>query len=80
MTFEKPLDRITIEPDKMGGEPCIRSLRITVRNVLAYLVTYPDRSELLRAFPELEEEDIRQALLFASAGLKDFMVPLRIAS
>jgi uncharacterized protein (DUF433 family) len=80
MTFEKPLDRITVDPGKMGGEPCIRGLRITVRNVLAYLVTYPSRAELLEAFPDLEEEDIRQALFFASASMKDFMVPLRIAS
>jgi uncharacterized protein (DUF433 family) len=80
MTFEKPLDRITVDSEKMGGEPCVRGLRITVRNVLAYLATYKNREELFDAFPELEEEDIRQALLFASASLKDFMVPLRIAS
>ena len=80
MTFEKPFDRITVEPDQMGGEPCIRGMRITVRNVLAYLATYANRAELFDAFPDLEEEDVRQALNFASAGLKDFMVPLQIAS
>jgi uncharacterized protein (DUF433 family) len=65
MTFEKPFDRITVEPDKMGGEPCIRGMRITVRNVLSYLASYTSRAELFDAFPDLEEEDLRQALAFA---------------
>jgi uncharacterized protein (DUF433 family) len=80
MTFEKPFDRITVEQGKMGGEPCIRGMRITVRNVLTYLATYTSRAELFDAFPDLEEEDIQQALMFASASMKDFLVPLRIAS
>ena len=61
-------DRITIDPDRMNGQPCIRNLRLTVRRVLECLVLYPDRAELQREYPELEEEDIRQALAYASAA------------
>jgi uncharacterized protein (DUF433 family) len=50
----------------MNGEPCIRDLRLTVRRVLGALTTYPDRDELKREYPELEDEDIRQALTFAA--------------
>ena len=59
-------DRITINPQRMNGQPCIRDLRLTVRRVLEALVIYPDRAELRREYPELEEEDIRQALAFAA--------------
>ena len=48
------LDRITIDPAKMNGEPCIRGLRLTVRRVLEALATYPDREELKREYPELQ--------------------------
>ena len=74
------LDRITIEPGKMNGQPCIRGLRITVKRVLLALATYQDREELRRAYPDLEEEDIRQALAYAAANLEDQIeepVPLR---
>jgi uncharacterized protein (DUF433 family) len=60
------MDRITIDIDRMNGEPCIRGLRLTVRRVLEALATYPDRAELKREYPELEDEDIRQALTFAA--------------
>ena len=56
-TFE----RITTDAARMNGEPCIRNLRITVRRVLEALALYPDRAELKREYPEIEEEDIRQA-------------------
>jgi len=80
MTFDKPFDRITVEPDKMGGKPCIRGYRFTVQNVLGYLVTYPTRAEFFAEFPFLEDEDLNQALAFAAASLDDFMVPLDLAS
>jgi uncharacterized protein (DUF433 family) len=63
------LDRITSHPNRMNGQPCIRNLRLTVRRVIELLATYPDRAELHQEFPELEDEDIRQALIFASALL-----------
>jgi uncharacterized protein (DUF433 family) len=64
------LDRITIDPAKMNGEPCIRGLRLTVRRVLEALATYPDREELKREYPELQDEDIRQAVIWGSDRAK----------
>jgi len=61
---------------RMNGEPCIRDLRLTVRRVLEALAVYPDRSELKREYPELEDEDIRQALAFAAAMVDDKVLPL----
>jgi len=69
MNLRPPFDRITIEPDKMGGAPCIRNMRITVRRVLDILATYTERKELFEEFPDLEEEDLRQALAFAAAAV-----------
>ena len=70
------LDRITSNSNRMNGQPCIRDLRLTVRRVLELLATYPDHQELFQEFPELEEEDIRQALIFASSYLDDRIVGL----
>lgn len=53
-------DRITINPAQMNGQPCIRGMRLTVRRVIDLVATYTDREELLREYPELEDEDIRQ--------------------
>ncbi|NDJ19051.1 MULTISPECIES: DUF433 domain-containing protein [Cyanophyceae] len=70
------LDRITSNPNRMNGQPCIRNLRLTVRRVIELLATYPDREELHQEFPELEDEDIRQALIFASSYLDDRIIEL----
>jgi uncharacterized protein (DUF433 family) len=70
------LDRITTDPARLNGEPCIRNLRLTVRRVLQAIATYPDRNELKREYPELEDEDIRQALIFAATYLDDKILPL----
>ncbi|MGV0029168.1 DUF433 domain-containing protein [Phormidesmis priestleyi] len=70
------LERITSNPKRMNGQPCIRNLRLTVRRVIELLATYPDREELCREFPELEDEDIRQALIFASSYLDDRIIEL----
>lgn len=67
MNLKPPFDRITIEHGKMGGHPCIRGMRITVRRVLEILATYEDRRELFRDYPDLEEDDLRQVLGFAAA-------------
>jgi uncharacterized protein (DUF433 family) len=72
------LNRITIDPARMNGEPCIRNLRLTVRRVLEALATYPDRIELRREYPELDDEDIRQALAFAASLLDDKVLPLPV--
>ncbi|HXX66110.1 MAG TPA: DUF433 domain-containing protein [Polyangiaceae bacterium] len=62
-------DRITWDPHRMNGQLCVRDLRLTVRRVLEALATYPDRAELLREYPELEPEDIRQVLAYAATAL-----------
>jgi uncharacterized protein (DUF433 family) len=64
-------DRITWNAKEINGQPCIRGMRLTVRRVVAAVAAYPDRQELLRNYPDLEEEDIRQALEFAAANLTD---------
>ena len=74
-----PFDRITCNPAKMNGQPCIRDLRLTVRRVLEAIAMYPDREELGREYPELEDEDIRQALEYAAATLDDKTLPLTAA-
>ena len=60
------LDRITIEPGKRSGKPCIRSLRMTVSDVLGYLASGMSEDDLLRDFPDLTREDIRACLAFAA--------------
>jgi uncharacterized protein (DUF433 family) len=69
-------DRITCDPRRLNGQPCIRDLRLTVRRVLQAVATYPDREELRREYPELEDENIRQALEYAAANLDDKTLPL----
>lgn len=70
-------DRITSNPDVLDGQPCIRGLRLTVRRLLEAIATYPNRTELHAEYPEIEEEDIRQALEYAAANLDDRVVELR---
>ena len=70
------LDRITSNPARMNGQPSIRDLRLTVRRVVELLAIYPDRAELRREYPELDDEDIRQALLYAATYLDDRVVEL----
>jgi uncharacterized protein (DUF433 family) len=72
MTF----DRITSNPARMNGQPCIRDMRITVRRVVEAAAMYTDRGELRREYPELEDEDVRQALLFAATCLDDRVIDL----
>jgi uncharacterized protein (DUF433 family) len=59
-------DYITIEPDKRGGKPCIRGMRITVYDVLDYLASDMTEAEILEDFPDLTREDIRACLAFAA--------------
>lgn len=68
------LDRITVNGARMNGQPCIRNLRLTVRRLVELVALYPDRRELFREYPELEEEDIRQALMYAAANLDDRVI------
>lgn len=68
--------RMTIDPNRMNGQPCIRGMRLTVRRVLEALALYKDRDELRREYPELKDADIRQALAFAAAQLEDKVLDL----
>jgi uncharacterized protein (DUF433 family) len=70
------LDRITSEPNKLGGKPCIRGMRIRVSDVLGLLARGLTPDEVLRQFPDLESDDIRAALEFAARELER---PLRAA-
>jgi len=72
-------DRITIDPNLMGGQPCVRNMRLPVRRVLQAIATYPDRRELFREYPELEEEDVKQVLEFAAANLCDESADFQVA-
>lgn len=74
MTFE----RITINPDKMGGVPCIRDLRMPVATVVNMVATGMTTGEILEDFPDLEEADIKEALFYAAQALRERQIPLLI--
>ena len=60
------LNRITLDPDVMGGKPCIRGLRVTVGTVLGLLAAGHSEDEILAAYPYLEREDLRASLAYAT--------------
>ena len=69
-------DRITCNPNILNGRPTIRGMRLSVRRVVEALAVYPDWDDLRREYPELEPEDIRQALEFAARNLDENVQPL----
>lgn len=66
---------ITIDPDRRGGKPCVRDLRITVYDVLEYLAAGMSTQEIIDDFPDLREEDIRACLAFAADRERRLMGP-----
>jgi uncharacterized protein (DUF433 family) len=70
-------ERITIEPDKMDGQPCIRGLRFPVVTVLRMIAGGMSTEEILREHPDLEAADIPAALNYAAAALAEHYYPLR---
>lgn len=66
------LERITHDPDVMGGKPCIRGTRVTVGTILGLLASGHGEEDILKAYPYLEAEDIREALSYASWRLEEF--------
>lgn len=66
--------RITIEPGKRGGRPCVRGLRITVYDVLGWLASGMSETDILADHPDLEAEDIRACLAFAADRERQMMV------
>jgi uncharacterized protein (DUF433 family) len=69
-------DRITVRPDQMGGVPCIRGLRIPVATVVGMVADGMSSEEILVAYPDLEPEDIEQALRFAADAVRERELPL----
>ena len=73
------LDRITRNPEVMGGKPCIRGIRVTVGTIVGLVASGHTKAEILTAYPYIEEEDIRQALAYAAWRVEEFEVPLPTA-
>ena len=71
-------DRITVDPKQLNGQPCIRGIRLSVRRVLEAVSLYPNREDLFREYPELLEDDVRQALEFAAANIEE-VIDFRVA-
>jgi uncharacterized protein (DUF433 family) len=69
--------RITIEPGKRAGRPCIRGLRITVYDILSYLAAGMTPDEILADFPYLEREDIQASLAFAAERERQLLVSVK---
>lgn len=69
-------NRITVNPKQMGGVPCIRGLRIPVATVVGMVADGMTNEEILRAFPDMEPEDIREALQYAAEAVRERELPL----
>ena len=68
--------RITVDPRQMGGAACVRSLRVPVATLVEMVAQGLTEGEILEAFPDLEREDIRQALLYAAEAVRERTLPL----
>jgi uncharacterized protein (DUF433 family) len=68
--------RITVNPNQMGGVPCIRGLRIPVATVVDMVADGMTEAEILEAYPDLEREDIREALRYAAEAVRERQLPL----
>ena len=71
--------RITVNPQQMGGAPCIRGLRIPVATVVGLVADRMTEEDILAAYPDLEPDDIREALHYATEALQERELPLVIA-
>jgi uncharacterized protein (DUF433 family) len=72
--------RITVEPDKMGGVPCIRGLRIPVATVVGMVAEDMSVDEILADYPDLEADDVRDALQYAAEAVRERDLPLRLGA
>ena len=73
-------ERITVNPDQMGGMPCLRGLRIPVATVVGMVADGMKETEILEAFPDLEPGDIQEALRYAAEAVRERELPLLKAS
>ena len=69
-------NRITVNPSQMGGVPCIRGLRIPVATVVGMIADGMSQEEILKAYPDLEPEDIHEALRYAAEAVRERELPL----
>ncbi len=69
-------NRITVNPNQMGGVPCIRGLRIPVATVVGMIADGMREEEILRAYPDLEAEDLQEALRYAAEAVRERELPL----
>ncbi|MBD2079968.1 DUF433 domain-containing protein [Leptolyngbya sp. FACHB-17] len=74
-----PFTRITVNPNQMGGVPCLRGLRIPVSTVVGMFADGMREDEILEAYPDLELEDLQEALRYAAEAVKERELPLRSA-
>lgn len=72
----KHLTRITLNPKVMGGKPCIRGLRVTVGTIVGLIASGHSNDEILKLYPYLEEEDLREALAYAAWRAEEIELPL----
>lgn len=72
----KELTRITFDPKVMGGKPCLRGLRVTVGAVVGLVAAGHSFADILKAYPYLEEEDLREALSYAAWRVEEIEAPL----
>lgn len=72
----KELKRITFDPNVMGGKPCIRGMRVTAGTIVGLIASGYTHAEILKAYPYLEEEDIREALSYAAWRTEEVEAPL----
>jgi uncharacterized protein (DUF433 family) len=72
----KTFTRITVDPNQMGGLPCIRSLRIPVATVVGMVGEGIAEAEILNAYPDLEVEDVREALRYAAEAVRERELPV----
>jgi uncharacterized protein (DUF433 family) len=72
--------RITVNPNQMGGMPCIRGLRIPVATVVGMVADGMTNQGIIKAYPDLEEKDIQEALRFAAEAVTERELPLVMAS
>jgi len=75
----KNLTRITFDASVMGGKPCIRGLRVTVGTIVGLVAVGYSTTAILKAYPYLEEEDIREALAYAAWRAEEIEAPLASA-
>jgi uncharacterized protein (DUF433 family) len=69
-------ERITVNPEQMGGVPCLRGLRIPVATIVGMVAEGTSEAQILRAYPDLKKEDIREALRYAAEAVRERELPV----